>query len=187
MRGDNRLDAQRADKGISRFQTRHQNMTVNIREFAPADALSVNALAVKAFEQFQNAYDDWPAFKTRIAGMSSLAGAGELLVAEIDRQIVGAVVYIGPGMPKADFFQAEWPIMRMLVVSPDFRGLGIGRALTEKCLQRARRDKAQVFALHSSEIMQVALPMYLRMGFQIMSQAPSIHGVEYGVYLKKID
>ncbi len=162
-------------------------MPVNIREFVPDDAVSVNALAVRAFEQFQNAYDHWPAFKARIAGMSSLAGTGDLLVAEIDRQIVGAVAYIGPGLPKADFFRSEWPIMRMLVVSPDFRGQGIGRALTEACLQHARRDKAPVLALHSSEIMQVAVLMYRRMGFQRVAQAPSIHGVEYGVYLKKID
>lgn len=160
---------------------------MNIREFDAADALTVNALALRAFEQFQRAYNDWPAFKAKIAETSSLAGSGELFVAEIDRQIVGAVVYIGPGMPKADFFRLEWPIMRMLVVSPDFRGQGIGRALTEKCLQRAKRDKAQNFALHTSEIMQVALPMYLRMGFQKVLQAPSIYGVEYGVYLKKID
>lgn len=160
---------------------------MNIREFDLVDTLLVNALALKAFEQFQSTYNDWPAFKEKIADMSSLAGAGELLVAEIAREIVGAVVYIGPGVPKADFFRHEWSIMRMLVVSPDFRGQGIGRALAEERLQRAKRDKALVFALHTSEIMQVVLPMYLRMGFQKVSQAPSIYGVEYGVFLKKID
>lgn len=158
-----------------------------IREYSPPDADAVDELAVQAFEQFQNAYSDWGAFKTKIARMSSLAGAGELLIAEIDQQIVGAVAYVGPARPKADFFRTEWPIMRMLVVSPDFRGQGIGRALAEECLQRAKRDKAQTFALHTSEIMQVALPMYLRMGFQKVFEAPSICGVEYGVYLKKID
>ncbi|KAB2964797.1 GNAT family N-acetyltransferase [Zoogloea sp.] len=160
-------------------------MPANIREFNPADALNVNALALRAFEQFQSAYNDWPAFRARVAGMSSLADAGELLVAEIDGQLAGAVAYIGPGKPKPDFFRPEWAIMRMLVVSPDFRGQGIGRALAEKCLQRAKRDKARFFALHTSTIMQVALPMYLRMGFQKALEAPSIYGVEYGVYLKK--
>lgn len=172
---------------MMRIVARHKNMFINIREFDPADALTVNVLALKAFEQFQNAYNDWPAFKEKIAEMSSLAGVGELLVAEIDKRIVGAVVYIGPGMPKSDFFRPEWPIMRMLVVLPDARGQGLGRALAEECLRRAKRDKAQVFALHTSEIMRVALPMYLRMGFQKVFQAPSIDGVEYGVYLKKID
>lgn len=34
------------------------------------------------------------------------------------------------------------------------------RALAEECLRRAERDQASVFALHTSELMQVALPMY---------------------------
>lgn len=158
-----------------------------IREFKPADALTVNGLALMAFEQFRNAYKDWLGFRAKIAGMSSLADTGELLVAEIDGQIVGAVAYVGPGKPKADFFQREWPIMRMLVVAPDFRGRGIGRALAEACLSLAKRDGARFFALHTSEIMHVALPMYRRMGFEKVSDAPAINGVVYAVYLKRID
>lgn len=158
-----------------------------IREYSPTDADAVDDLAVKAFGQFQNAYSDWEAFRLKISRMSSLADTGELLLAELEQQIVGAVAYAGPGRPKADFFRPEWSIMRMLVVSPKFRGQGIGRALAEECLQRAKRDKVKTFALHTSEIMQVALPMYLRMGFQKVFEAPSIYGVEYGVYLKTID
>ena len=77
--------------------------------------------------------------------------------------------------------------MRMLVVAPGFRGHGIGRALAQDCIDRARRDGAPVFALHTSELMHVALPMYQRMGFEWHSTAPMIHGVKYDVYIKKID
>jgi len=35
--------------------------------------------------------------------------------------------------------------------------------------------------------MDVALPMYQRMGFKWMSTAPTIHGVKYDVYAKEID
>jgi GNAT superfamily N-acetyltransferase len=156
-----------------------------IRHFHPKDAASVNALALDAFEQFKNAYVDWPAFRTRIANMAGLADVGELIVAELDGHIVGAVAYIGPGVQKAEFFQPEWPIMRMLVVAPSARGLGVGRALVDECLRRAKRDGASVFALHTSELMQVALPMYQRMGFEWAASVPDIHGVKYGVYLKK--
>ncbi|MDR1996666.1 GNAT family N-acetyltransferase [Azonexus sp.] len=158
-----------------------------IRDFQQSDAPAVNALALRAFEQFKNAYDDWPAFQAKIANMSSLADVGEIVVVEVEGQIVGAVAYIGPGAPKAKFFQPEWPIMRMLVVSPASRGLGIGRALAEECLRRTKRDGASVFALHTSELMRVALPMYQRMGFKWVSDTPAIHGVEYGVYLKELD
>lgn len=158
-----------------------------IREYLPSDSTQVNALALRAFEQFKDAYHDWPAFQAKIRNMSALVDAGEIIVAEVEGQIVGAVAYVGPGAPKAEFFRPEWPIMRMLVVAPGSRGRGIGRALAQECLRRAKRDGASVFALHTSELMQVALPMYQRMGFKRVSGAPAIHGVEYGVYVKELD
>jgi ribosomal protein S18 acetylase RimI-like enzyme len=158
-----------------------------IRDFLQSDKTRVNALAIRAFEQFRDAYQDWPALQAKIGNLSALADVGEVIVAEVEGQIVGAVAYVGPGAPKAAFFQPEWSIMRMLVVAPDSRGLGIGRALAEECLRRAKRDQASVFALHTSKLMQVALPMYQRMGFKWASRAPAVHGVEYGIYVKELD
>jgi ribosomal protein S18 acetylase RimI-like enzyme len=158
-----------------------------IRDFLQSDTTQVNALALRAFEQFKDAYQDWPAFRAKIGNMSALADVGEIFVAEVEGQIVGAVAYVGPGAPKAAFFRPEWPIMRMLVVAPGFRGRGIGRALAEKCFRRAQRDRAPVFALHTSELMQIALPMYQRMGFKWAASTSPIHGVEYGVYVKELD
>ena len=74
----------------------------------------------------------------------------------------------------------------MLVVDPDARGQGIGRRLTEECIARARRDKAPLIALHTTSIMTVAQPMYLRMGFELIHEAPPIFGVRYAVYTKKL-
>jgi ribosomal protein S18 acetylase RimI-like enzyme len=158
-----------------------------IRDFQTTDTPQVNALALSAFEQFKDAYQDWPGFQSKIANMAALAESGEIIVAELDGKIAGAVAYVGPGAPKAQFFRPEWPIMRMLVVAPEFRGRGIGRALAQECMGRARRDGATAFALHTSELMAVALPMYQRMGFERVASAPPIHGVEYGVYVKKLD
>jgi ribosomal protein S18 acetylase RimI-like enzyme len=157
-----------------------------IRDFQPEDATQVNALALDAFEQFKDAYHDWPGFQSKIGNMAALAESGEIVVAQSGGRIVGAVAYVGPGAPKAAFFQPEWPVMRMLVVAPDSRGRGIGRALAEECLRRSRRDGAAMFALHTSEIMNIALPMYQRMGFKRIASTPAIHGVEYGVYLKEL-
>ncbi|HEX5394363.1 MAG TPA: GNAT family N-acetyltransferase [Rhodocyclaceae bacterium] len=158
-----------------------------LHDFLPSNSAQVNALALRAFEQFKDSYLDWPGFREKIGNMSALADVGEIIVAEVDGQIVGAVAYVGPCGPKAEFFRPEWPIMRMLVVGPDFRGRGIGHALAQECLRRAKRDGASVFALHTSKLMHVALPMYQRMGFQWVADTPPIHGVEYGVYAKELD
>ncbi|MDX2205131.1 MAG: GNAT family N-acetyltransferase [Hyphomicrobiaceae bacterium] len=75
----------------------------------------------------------------------------------------------------------------MLVVDPGARGGGIGRRLTEACIRRAARERSPIIALHTTPIMTVALPMYLRMGFVKVRDAPDIHGVPYAVYAKSLD
>ena len=62
-----------------------------VREYLPNDSAQVNALAQLAFEQFKDSYHDWPAFQEKIGNMSALADVGEIIVAEVEGQIVGAV------------------------------------------------------------------------------------------------
>lgn len=159
---------------------------LRLRDFRPADAAAVDALALAAFAQFREDYSDWPAFQAKIGRMSALAAAGELIVAERAGCLVGAVVYLPPQAPRAEYFQPEWAVMRMLVVDPAARGLGIGRRLAEACLGRARRDGAAQMALHTCELMQVALALYRRLGFRLQGPASAIHGVAYGLYLKPL-
>jgi GNAT superfamily N-acetyltransferase len=158
----------------------------HLREFQQSDTSAVNALGVAAFEQFSDHYQDWPVFQQKIAGMAALAETGEIIVAATGSKIVGAVAYLGPQAPKSEFFPPAWAVMRMLVVAPEYRGQGLGSTLAQACFAKALRDGAEVFGLHTSRIMSVALPMYLRMGFKFVREAPPIHGVEYGIYAKNI-
>jgi ribosomal protein S18 acetylase RimI-like enzyme len=157
-----------------------------LRDYRAADAPAVNRVALAAFKQFRDAYADWPAMAATVGNMAALAGAGEIVVAERDGAVVGAVAYIPPHRPKARYFEESWPIIRMLVVDPAQRGKGVGRALTDDCVRRAGRDGATVIALHTSPIMTVALSMYRRMGFERLRDAPPIYGVPYAVYVKTL-
>ena len=157
-----------------------------LREFCATDAEKINRLAVTAFEEFGGNYSDWPALATFYGRMADLSRSGEIVVAEIAADIVGAVAYIPPNQRKAHYFDQAWPIIRSLVVDPKSRGAGIGRALTLECIKRARRDGSPVIALHTSAIMKVALAMYLRMGFEWHHDAPAVYGVPYAVYLKTL-
>jgi hypothetical protein len=75
-----------------------------LRDFREDDAVYVNRLALVAFDQFKSHYSDWSAMASGIARMSALADSGEIIVAELDASIIGAVVYIPPGRPKATYF-----------------------------------------------------------------------------------
>lgn len=159
---------------------------MHLRDYAPQDHAELGRAALAGFGQFKGAYADWPAMAAGVSRMGDLAGTGEIVVAEDEGRIVGGVAYVGPPKPKAPFFDPVWPVVRMLVVAPSARGRGLGRRLTEACVERARRDGASVIALHTTPIMTVALPRYLCMGFVKVGDAPEIHGVPYGVYPKTL-
>ena len=159
---------------------------IRIRDYQSSDADNLNRLAIAAFGQFRDQYDNWPAMLAGLSNTSALGASGEVIIAELQQTFAGAVAYFGPNRPKAPFFDQSWPIIRMLVVDPAFRGKGIGHALTNECIARAKRDGSPLIALHTSPIMTVALPMYLKMGFVKAYDAPPIHGVAYAVYTKAL-
>lgn len=157
-----------------------------LRAFRPDDADAVNAVAIAAFAEFRAEYGDWPTVSRNVDKMAALARSAEVIVATVDGTVAGAVGYVGPNIEKQEWFEREWPVIRMLVVLPEHRGRGIGRALTEECVRRARRDGAPLIALHTTPIMAVALPMYERMGFAYLRAAPDRSGVPYGIYVKHL-
>jgi GNAT superfamily N-acetyltransferase len=159
---------------------------IRLRDYESADAENLNRIAVSAFDQFRDHYGDWPAMLAGLSKTSDLSASGEVIIAELQDKFAGAVAYFGPNSQKAAFFDQRWPIIRMLVVDPAFRGKGIGRALSDECIARAKRDGSPIIALHTSPIMSVALPMYLKMGFVKAYDAPPIFGVAYAVYTKAL-
>ena len=159
---------------------------IRIRDYESSDAENLNRMAVAAFGQFRDHFDDWPAMLAGLSKTSALSATGEVIIAEFQHEFAGAVAYFGPDRPKAPLFDQSWPIIRMLITDPEFRGKGIGHALSNECIARARRDQAPLIALHTSPIMTVALPMYLKMGFVKACDAPPIYGVAYAVYTKTL-
>ena len=64
-----------------------------------------------------------------------------------------------------------WPEVRLLAVAPVARGHGIGAALIRECVKRARQSGAEAITLHTTDMMQVAMGLYERMGF---ARAPEL-------------
>ena len=71
-------------------------MKTSYRKYADSDASQVNALAVSAFEQYAYDYNDWDGFRKKISSMSQLAEVSDLIVAEQNNKVVGAIVYVAP-------------------------------------------------------------------------------------------
>jgi len=153
---------------------------MKIRPFLQTDAPDVDALALRAFDQFAGHYRPWGEFRARIAHMSAMPM--EIWLAEEAGRLLGAVGLVPPGQGTDARFSPDWAVIRMLVVDPAHRGIGLGRGLTECCIDRARNLGAKAIGLHTSPIMEVALGLYLRMGFKKMQDIDDIYGVPYAIY-----
>ena len=153
-----------------------------IRQFHEEDRNKVNELALSAWCQYANVFSKWDTMARFIGNVASLAHDLELIVAESGSSIVGVVGYVAPFGKREEVFPPEWAIVRMLSVSPQHRGRGIGRALTQECIRRAKQDNAIAVGLHTSPAMDIALPMYTRMGFFFERTIPDRNGVPYALY-----
>jgi len=161
-------------------------MNFQIKNFIPEQREALNQLALDAFSDFKEIYEDWLGFSQKISNMASLSKNSEIIVAVQDQQLLGAVAYLSPKSIKSEMFDKDWAVLRMLVVDPKKRGLRIGKALTLECINRAIQNGASHIGLHTSPIMTIALPMYLRLGFTKYKDVPDIHGASYGVYVKSM-
>ena len=157
-------------------------MIATIRDFRPDDVAAVNKVALEAWGQYASVFNNWTRMAEFVGNVASLSNDLQLVVAELERRVVGLVGYVPPHGKREEMFPPEWAIIRMLSVAPEARGRGLGRRLSQECVTRARRDNAKVIGLHTSPAMEVALPLYLRMGFVLERSIPDRNGVPYALY-----
>ena len=127
-------------------------------------------------------FNAWPQTARLVGSLAALATELELIVGEVDGQLAGAFGYVAPFAPREAAFPPDWALVRLLSVAPAARGHGLGRRLTEECIARARRNRAAAIGLHTSPVMQVALPLYRRIGFVYERTLPDRNGVPYALY-----
>ncbi|MGZ6273354.1 MAG: GNAT family N-acetyltransferase [Candidatus Limnocylindrales bacterium] len=100
-------------------------------------------------------------------------------------ELLGGVTYVsGPNDPYAEELSEGEAGMRMLAVDPARQGRGIGRSLTEWCLERARAAGRARLVLHTGAFMPAAVHLYEGMGFERLpeldfSPAPGIDLIAY--------
>lgn len=138
-----------------------------IRDARPDERDAVRALTLQAYEQYASIMepDAWAGLEAAIRSGLEVEDA-ERIVAERDGRLLGSVMLFPPG----DAYPGEtgpvsWPELRLLAVAPEARGAGVGQALVEECVRRARRMGAAELGLHTSASMADAMRMYRRMGF----------------------
>jgi len=162
-------------------------MNLKTRGYLPTDKQAVDQVVQDAWIELATAMPGWNDLAQRLGALTAHADDIEIVVAELNDRIVGAVGYVAPNKPKPDFFAPEWPMIRFMSVVPRARGHGIGQALLDECLRRARRDNTKLIALHTTPVMEAAQHLYRRAGFGVVRHLPDMFGVPYVLMTKLLD
>ena len=165
---------------------KNKNKMITIRQYSKEDKEKINSVAIDAFQQFKEQYSDWESLLNSVGNMSSLEGKSNIFVAEVNNEVAGAVALVLPGKDKNENIEASWATIRLLVVSTQHRSKGIGKLLTNECIKTAQDLGVKTIGLYTSPIMQVALSMYINIGFEKVKNIGEIFGVEYSVYKLEI-
>jgi GNAT superfamily N-acetyltransferase len=111
---------------------------------------------------------DWivDAYLAELLDVPSRFDVAETYVAVRNRRIVGSVAFYPDVVLEGwSNLPAGWAGFRALVVHPDARGGGVGRALVEQCLARAREVRAPALGIHTIALLADAVRLYERLGF----------------------
>lgn len=137
---------------------------VEIREARPEEYEAAGEVAVAGYRDFYG--DALGSYAEDLRNATGRAKAGTLLVALERDKVVGTVTYVGvSSSPLGRSQAADEASFRMLSVHPTATRRGIGRALTEACIARARAEGKRAVILHADEIMDGARTLYERLGF----------------------
>jgi ribosomal protein S18 acetylase RimI-like enzyme len=145
---------------------------IEIRPVRPDEMEEAGRVTADAYREFVTPGRDWESYLERLADVADRSTRTEVLVAVEDGRVLGTVTLELIGRTEAGEQDGESaPLepgqahVRMLGVSPEARGRGIGRMLMEASLEEARRAGKTYLTLNTTERMRAAQAIYESMGF----------------------
>jgi GNAT superfamily N-acetyltransferase len=141
---------------------------IRIHDAEPTDLPAVVAVLQAANADFaaQVPPSFYRAYLRNLLYVSSRLDESQLLVAERKGHIVGAITFYPDASREGWDWPTAWTGIRATAVVPAARGQGIGRRLTQACIDRSRTLGAPTICLHTGAFMRAAIALYERLGFQ---------------------
>lgn len=146
-----------------------------VRNARPEEYQAIGELMVNVYSRLEGfpSREEQPDYYSMLANIGELTKKPftELLVAvSAESTIGGAVVYFSDmssyGSGGSATTEKNASGFRLLAVDPEIRGRGIGKLLTEACIEKARQDGNRQLIIHSTKFMKVAWKMYEKLDFK---------------------
>ncbi|MBI4935088.1 MAG: GNAT family N-acetyltransferase [Actinobacteria bacterium] len=140
---------------------------MSVRQAVATDDLAAAGDVVRTAYFALPGYPHDPEYDDMIADVSARVHESIVVIALLDDRLVGCLTYVPDHHdPHAEFQDEEGASFRYFGVLPDVQGRGVGQAMVDWCVQRARADGRRRLRIHTLESMPAAQRMYLRMGFE---------------------
>jgi GNAT superfamily N-acetyltransferase len=149
---------------------------IQIRDAHLSDHEAIRIVTLAAYQEYAALMPRlWEPYRRNILTTLANVSPAEQILAEQDGRILGSVLLYPMGTTfsaaEGASIRLQWPEVRLLAVDPDQRGQGIGTALMQECIHRARQAGAAWLMLHTTDMMRTAMQMYEHMGF---ARAPEL-------------
>jgi ribosomal protein S18 acetylase RimI-like enzyme len=150
------------------------------------DKEQLQALGLVAYGPFRKVLteENWNKLHQFLANpqtFSHLMQTSTCFICEINNELVGMSFLVSKGHP-TDMFKAEWSYIRMVGVNPAFGGNGIGKKLTQMCIDYAKETNEEYIALLTSEFMNSARHIYENLGFEQLRELDIRYGKRCWIY-----
>lgn len=154
------------------------------------DLSALHQLAIASYSEFKEVLEPhhFEELNSRLRDaekFSDLVSKAASFVCEYEGQLIGAAYLMPSGNPMY-VFEAEWSVIRMVGVLPQYRGLGISKTLTQQCIEHAKQTGESVIALHTSEFMNAARHIYEQLGFTQLREIDPLFGKRYWLYTLRL-
>lgn len=135
--------------------------SIEIRDALPSEYDEVGEITVLGYKAHS-----FLEYEATLRDVATRSKSADIIVATMDGVIVGAAAYVHKGGAYEDIaFGPTEAEFRMLTVSDAARGHGIGAALSEECIGRAKRDGRTHVVISVAPANHPAERIYARLGF----------------------
>jgi len=142
-------------------------MALEIRDAAPSEHDRLLSLVMAAYAQFDPfvSPEFVAGFRDDVRRLMNDPDT-RVIVAELDSALAGTITFYPEGRTYDEDLPEGWACLRTLAVLPSARGRGVGRALMNECLVRARALGRSRMLLHTLEFMTAAIALHESLGFR---------------------
>jgi ribosomal protein S18 acetylase RimI-like enzyme len=162
-------------------------MNLIFRNGSINDLEKLKKLSLKSWGQFQSQLtpENWERLYESLSNENTyielLKNSTCFVCTSSNDEIIGMVFLVPKGNP-TEIYEETWCYIRFLTVDPHYGGNGIGRKLTQLCIDMALQNNETEMALHTSEMMDAARFIYESIGFKIFREIDSRLGKRYWLY-----